>query len=108
MQQNQLRDEFASIQRRIDSAATACQVSNAVPEELRRSLGELGRESNEMRQIIDTENNDNRIRACVDRLEELGDRAMQACRQDSNIDPAVQNEVREAHDAISALKHRLH
>lgn len=108
MQANQLREEFASIERRIDSASAACQTSNAVPEELRTSLSELGKESDTLLQLIDSEDNDNRIRQCVDRLEKLGDRAMQACSQDSNVDSAVQNEVRQAHDAISALKHRLH
>jgi hypothetical protein len=108
MQRSQLKEEHASIARRIDSAATACQLSNAVPEELRESLGRLDQESDELRQLLDTAENDNRIIQCVDRLEKLGDRAMHACSQDSNVDPEVEKQVREAHDAISALKHRLH
>jgi hypothetical protein len=108
MQTSQIREEFAGIKQRIDNATTACQISNAVPDELRECLGELGRESDQARQVIEVENNENRIRQYVDRLEKLGDRAMHACRQDTNVDPQVADVVREAHDAISSLKHRLH
>lgn len=108
MQSSQIKEQFGAIRRRIDAAATTCQISNAVPEELRNSIGMLNRESAEFQSVIDSDINENRIQECVDRLEKLADRAMQACRQDSNVDPQVESVVREAHDAISGLKHRLH
>lgn len=46
---------------------------------------------------------------CVDRLEKLGDRALHACTQAGNtVDEQVRAAVKEAHDAIADLKHRLH
>jgi hypothetical protein len=59
--------------------------------------------------MLEREQNDNRIVQCIDRLEKLGDRAMQAFLQAGNtVDEKVQDAVRQAHDGISNLEHRLH
>lgn len=109
MQPSQVKEQFGAIDLRIDRAAQLCQTSTNVPEQLRESLSELSRESDQARQILENEKNDNRIVQCVDRLEKLGDRAVHACAQAaSTMDKQVQAAVKEAHDAISDLKHRLH
>lgn len=108
MQPSQVKEHFPSVKRSIDNAAQLGQITKDVPDEVRNSLSELGRESDQVRQVFEQEQNDERIRQCVTRLEKLGDRAMQACRQSSNVDWEVQSALREAHDAISDLKHRLH
>lgn len=109
MQPNQVKEHIGAIDLRIDKAAQLCQTSADVPEQLRQSLSELSRESDQALQMLANEQNDNRIVQCVDRLEKLGDRAMHACKQGgNNVDEQVQAAVKEAHDAISDLKHRLH
>lgn len=109
MQANQVKGHFGAIDLRIDKAAQLCQTSAGVPEQLRESLSELSRESDQALQMLANEQDDNRIVQCVDRLEKLGDRAMHACVQGgNNVDQQVQAAVKEAHDAISDLKHRLH
>jgi conjugal transfer/entry exclusion protein len=110
MQASQVKQEFPRIEQMIDNAAQLCQTSGNVPDELRNCLSELDRESDQTMQMLEQEQeqNDSRIIECVDRLEKLGDRAMQACRQAGNIDQGMQQAVQEAHDAISDLKHRLH
>ena len=109
MQASQVKEQFPRIQRTIDQAAQLCQTSNQVPDDLRDCIAQLDEESEQANQVIAQETNDNKIIACVDRLEKLGDRAMQACNQAGNsVDQDVQSAVKEAHQALSDLKHRLH
>lgn len=108
MQANQVKEEFPRIEQYIDNAAQLCQLNSNVPDALRNCVSELDQESDQAKQMLEQEQNDNRILECIDRLEKLGDRAMQACRQAGNIDDQMQDAVRQAHDAIADLKHRLH
>lgn len=109
MQANQVNQYFGAVGQKISSAAQLCQTHNDVPEQLRNSIDELSRESDQAARTLATETNDERIAACVDRLEKLGDRAMHACTQaGSTVDEQVRAAVKEAHDALSDLKHRLH
>lgn len=108
MQPSQVKEHFPQVKQRIDSAAQLCQIAKDLPDDLRESLRQLGRESDEARQMLEQEKDEDNIRQCVDRLEKLGDRSMQACKQSGKIDWEVESAVREAHDAIAELKHRLH
>lgn len=108
MQASQVKEEFPRIGQYIGDAAQLCQTSSNVPEELRNRVGELEKESEQAASLLQQEQNETRIISCVDRLEELGDRAMQACQQGSNVDEQVKQAVQQAHGALSDLKHRLH
>lgn len=109
MQPNQVKEHFGSVDQRIGRVARLCQTSTEVPEQLREYLSELSRESDQASQMLANEQDDNRIVQCIDRLEQLGDRAWHACAQaGSTVDEQVKAAVKEAHDAISDLKHRLH
>jgi ABC-type transporter Mla subunit MlaD len=109
MQASQVKEQFPRIQRSIDQAAQLCQTSNQVPDDLRNCIAQLDQESDQANQILAQETNDNKIIECVDRLEKLGDRAMEVCKQAGNsVDQDVQSAVKEAHGALSDLKHRLH
>lgn len=107
MQPSQVKNYFPSVKRYIDNATQLCQITTEVPDNVRDFLGELDREAGEATRIFEEEANENRIRQCVDRLEKLGDRTMAACAS-VKVDEQVENAVRQAHDAISDLKHRLH
>jgi ABC-type transporter Mla subunit MlaD len=109
VQASQVKNEFPRIQRSIDQAAQLCQTSNQVPDDLRNCIAQLDQESDQANQVLAQETNDNKIIECVDRLEKLGDRAMQACKQAaSSVDQDVQSAVKQAHNDIADLKHRLH
>lgn len=109
MQPNQVKENFDAINLRIGKAARLCQTRTDIPEQVRESLSELSRESDQALQMLASEKNENRIVQCVDRLEELGDRAWHACAQAGNtVDEQIQAAVKEAHDALSDLKHKLH
>ncbi|HYD80762.1 MAG TPA: hypothetical protein VEC06_13210 [Paucimonas sp.] len=109
MEARQVKERFPGIERCIDRAAQLCRITKAVPEDLRACIRELDRESDETRQLLAYEDNDNRIIQSIEKLEKLGDRAVRACLQAGNtVDQEVQDAVQQAHDAISSLKHRLH
>lgn len=109
MQPSHVKEEFPRIEQTIDNAAQICQLTSGVPDDLRECLSELDSESDRIKAMLLEEENGNRIRQAVDALEKLGDRAMQACRQSGGqVDERLQNAVKDAHDALSDLKHRLH
>lgn len=108
MQVGQIKERLVAIEQCIDRAARTCQLSPNAPEELRNALSDLERESDQARQMIEVETAEDRYRACVDRLEELGDRMMRECNDAGLVDPGLQAAVTEAHDMISTLKHQLH
>ncbi|GAB3553005.1 hypothetical protein GCM10027343_39260 [Noviherbaspirillum agri] len=108
MQASSVKEHFPHVKQCIDNAAQLCQITRDIPDDLRNSLSQLGRESDEAGQLLEQEKNEENIRRCVDRMEKLGDHSMQACKQSGKIDWEVESAVREAHDAIADLKHRLH
>lgn len=108
MQPSQVMDYFASVEQSIGNAAELCQLTSDVPEDVRECLSELERESDHARRVLEDEDNDNRVIQCIDRLEQLGDRAIQACREAGNtVAPQVENAAQQARDAIADMKRRL-
>lgn len=108
MQASQVKDALPKIDKHVRNAAQLCQKSGNVPDELRNCIGELERETGEAASMVRGEDNEQRIIECVDHLEELGDRAMQACRQAGNVDDQVKQAIQTVHGALSDLKHQLH
>lgn len=108
MQASQVKEHFPHVKQCIDNAAQLCRITKDVPDELRDSVSELGRESEQAKQVFEQGRDEEHIRQCVTRLEELGDRTLQTCKDAGKLDWDVQSAVREAHDAISELKQQLH
>jgi hypothetical protein len=45
---------------------------------------------------------------CIDNLEQLGDRARDACQQAQNVNGQLRQAVMQVHSELSNLKHQLH
>ena len=106
---NQVKQQFPQIKQHIGNAERICQSSQSVPQELKQALGQLDQRSTEAQQMMQSEQDEQRIVQCVDELEQLSDQAIQACRQaGASIDPQLKNAVQSAHDGLSNLKHQLH
>lgn len=106
---NQVKQQFPQIQQQIGNAERICQSSQSVPQGLKQTLGQLNQRSTEAQQMMQSEQDEQRIVQCVDELEQLSDRAIQACTQaGAGIDPQLKNAVQSAHDSLSNLKHQLH
>ena len=108
MQANEIRQKFQNVKQCITQASQACQQDANVPQELKSCIQELDSQSEQAKQIFQSQD-DNRMRECVDNLEELGDKAKRACDQSgSNVTEQVKSAVMQAHQELSNLKHQLH
>lgn len=108
MPMNQLQQRFSRVEQCIEDARMACQSAGSIPQELQECIGELDRRSHEAHDLMQQSQDEDRIVQCVDSLEQLGDRAMQACRKAGMVDPGLRDAVKAAHDELSQLKHQLH
>lgn len=108
MQANEIRQRFQNVEQCISQAAQACQQDENVSQELKSCIQELDTQSDQARQIFQSQDED-KMRECVDTLEELGDKAKRACEQSgSNVTEQVKSAVMQAHQELSDLKHQLH
>ena len=106
MQLSEVQQRFSRVEQCIDDAANACQQSASAPQQLKDSIQQLDQRSDQARQYIQGQD-ESRIRQCVNELEELSDRAMQACKQAGNIEPRLQQAVQQTHSELSSLKHQM-
>lgn len=105
---NQIQERFARVEQSIDDAERACLTASNPPQDLKECITEMGRRSHEAHDLLQQTQDEGRIVQCVDTLEQLGDRARDACRRAGMIDPELRNAVQNAHDELSSLKHQLH
>lgn len=108
MQTAQLRQQISNIEQCIDAVIKICQTSPTIPDNLRDCLIDLESESDQAKQLMQTEYAEQEIRNCIKRLENLGDHAIQACMRADYVDHDVENALSQAYDAISLLNRQLH
>lgn len=107
MQTNEITQRFSQVENTIHQAAQRCQSASSVPTDLKDCIQQLDQKTTQARQTMQSQDQ-NRIRQCVDDLEQLGDRAKDACEHASNLDGELKNAVMQAHSELSNLKHQLH
>lgn len=107
MQVNEIRQRFNHIEQTIEQASEACRTSAGIPSDLKQCISELDQQTGEARQVMQSQD-ESRIIQCVDDLEELGDRAKDACEHAYDLDDDVRDAVLQAHRELSDLKHSLH
>ncbi|MBA3598252.1 MAG: hypothetical protein H0W40_12890 [Methylibium sp.] len=110
MQMNQVQDSMNRIEQCADDAMAALRkTGGSTPDELRQCVDEMHSQSRQARQMAQQSSDEGQMVGCVDGLEQIGDRAMEACRKaGSQVDPQVQQAVKRAHDEISGLKKQMH
>jgi methyl-accepting chemotaxis protein len=107
MQTSEIRQRFQHIEQAIQQAAQACQSASSVPTDLKNCVQELDQKSGQARQTMQSQD-ENQLRQCVDDLEQIGDRAKDACERAGDVDATVKNAVLQAHRELSDLKHQMH
>ena len=107
MQSSEIQQRFNHIEQTVGQATQVCSNSPDVPDDLKQCITELNQQTSQARQVLQSQD-ENQIIACVDDLEELGDRAKFACEQSSSIDQNLRDAVMQAHQELSDLKHQLH
>lgn len=106
MQPNEVQQRFQRVEQCIDDAYQACQQSQSAPEQLKQSIQQLDQRSDEARQLIQGQDQ-GKIKECIYELEELSDRALEACKQAGNIEPQLKQAVQQTHSELSSLKHQM-
>lgn len=108
MQFNEIQQRFSHIEQTIHQAAEACESATGVPMDLKDSIQQLEQRSGQAKSIMQQAKDEQSIRQCINDLEQLGDRARDACQQAPRVDESLKNVVMQAHRELSDLKHQLH
>ena len=109
MQTEQLKQRIERIEQCADDARRACQNSSA-PDDLKQCILEFHAQASAAKHATQGPESatEDSLRQSVIQLEETADRAMQACRSaGANLDPQVQQTVKQAHAETSSLKKEL-
>jgi len=106
MQLSEVQQRFSRVEQCIDDAYQACQQSQSATPELQDSIRQLDQRADEARQYIQGQDQQ-KIKQYVWELEELSDRALEACKQAGNVEPQLKQAVQQAHSELSSLKHQM-
>jgi len=107
MQPNDIRERCNQIEQNIRIASDATQEALLLPMELKDSIQQLDEKFGQLKAVLGAED-EQQMRRCIDDLEQIGDRAKEACEGADMVDDEVRNAVMQAHRGLSELKHRLH
>lgn len=108
MQVNEIKQRFNRFEQCVDKAMQACQHDSNVSPQLADNIKDLDREVHAVHDQVLNAKQESDVIACIDRLEEMGDHAKDACQSASNISQQTQSAVMDLHREISTLKHQLH
>lgn len=111
MQQDQLRQRINQVEQCAEDAKRSS-YGNTVPAEVRECVDKMYWQARQARaacspQLQQQVAGVDQLRGMVDELEQLGDRAVQACRASGNVDPALEKAVQRAHDETSRLRQQM-
>ncbi|WP_019140629.1 hypothetical protein [Noviherbaspirillum massiliense] len=104
---NEVQQRFSHVENTIHQAAQACQSASGVPMDLKDCIQQLDQKTTQAKSMMQSQD-ENQIRQCVDDLEQLGDRAKDACERAGNVQNDLKTAVMQAHRELSDLKHQLH
>lgn len=107
LQANEIARRFQHLQATIDEARRACQAAPDAPQEIRSCIDRLSQEYLQAQPVM-ASNDQTRISAAVDRLEDMGDEAKRLSRANPHIAPQVEAAVKRVHEELSDFKHKLH
>jgi len=108
MQSSEIQQRFNHIEQTIHQAAQVCQSATTVPMDLKDYVQQLDQKSGQARKIMQQPQDEDTVRQYVNDLEQLGDRAKDACQRAGNVDDELKSAVMQAHRELSDLKHQLH
>jgi hypothetical protein len=107
LQAAEIQKRFTHLTQTIDQASQACHADASLPQDLIQCVDQLDEQTASAETVM-ASNDQDRIRQVVDDLEELGDRAEQACERAANVDAKVKSAVSSVHAELSDLKKQLH
>lgn len=108
MRANELQQRFSQVEQSIHQAAQRCQSATSVPMDLKDSIQQLDQRTTQAKDMMQSSQDENQIRQCIDELEQMGDRARDACEHSGSVDSELRSAIMQAHRELSELKHQLH
>lgn len=108
MQSSEIQQRFSKIEQTIHQASQACEQATGVPMDVKDSIQQLEQKSQQARTVMQQPDDEDSIRQCIDDMEQLGDRAKDACQQAGKVDDQLSSAVMQVHRELSDLKHELH
>jgi hypothetical protein len=106
MQMDQIQRRLSEVLRVVDFAAQECQSESNVPGDLRACLRELDLSAARAGQVMQS-HDEMRIRAWVEDMEALTDRAERVVTRSSSVESELRHAILEAHNELLNLKHQL-
>ncbi|TDN57743.1 hypothetical protein [Paraburkholderia sp. BL10I2N1] len=107
LQASEIQKRFTHLERTIEKASQACHADTSLPKELMECVDQLDKKAEGAKKIMESKD-ENRMRQWVDDLEQVGDRAEQACQRATNVNAKVKSAVTSVHAELSDLKKQLH
>jgi len=107
LQASEIQKRFTHLEQTIGKASQACHADTTLPKDLMDCVNQLDKQSATATKIAKSKD-ENRIRQWVDDLEQVGDRAEQACQRATKVDAKVKSAVTSVHAELSDLKKQLH
>ena len=108
MQLDYAKQQLPRIDQHARNASQLCHSSGNVPHEVLDCVDALENETAQAAAMAADDRNPAGIAECVDQLEELGNRALEACNATTGIDEEVLRAVQTVHGAIADLRRNLH
>ena len=107
LQANEIRQRFSEIGETIHHAADACARADGVPMDLKDCVQQMDQRTHQIMQEMQSADQ-SRMMQCVDEMEQMGDRAKDACERAGQVNDELRTAVMQAHEELSQLKHQLH
>ncbi len=107
LQTSEIQKRFTHLEQTLEKASQACHADNSVPKNLLDCVDQLDKQSASAKKVMASQD-ENRMRQCIDDLEQLGDRAKQACQSGGNVNAQVKSAITSVHAELSDLKKQLH
>lgn len=108
MQTNEIQQRFNHIEQSIHHAAQCCQQAAGVPMDVKDCVQQMDQRAMQAHRMMEQSQDQNEMIRCIDELEQMGDRAKDACERAGNVDGELRSAVMQAHRELSDLKHQLH
>jgi hypothetical protein len=107
LQHREIKKRFARIEREIEDADGSCQADSTLPQQLKDYVTQLKQHTSKVKSILESQDYSQVVRF-VDDMEEIGERAEVAIRNNVGVDDNLRKSVVHAHVELSNLKKKLH
>lgn len=108
MQMNEIQRRLDHIGQTVHDVSQACQNATLLPMELKDCIQQLDEKSEQIKRMAQKTQDEQGIKQYIDDLEQLGDKAKDACERADRVEDEIRQGVMQAHQELSDLKRQLH